>query len=134
MKYSKTHENRMLKTWMKITALLIAKNVIFTEHADNYWDGTDYRRLALIARTSIGEMRVALYENWIHTRFEDPKKAIALFGEHCVNPFSGKHNFHPSGAKATEIMKVIYDWFEDVANKLDSVYNTDSKIKPHRYN
>jgi len=130
IKYSKTHNERMLNAWCKITTLLMEKNVRFTENSYDY-DANEFRRLSLTAQTSIGEMSIHLYDNWLHTRFKDVNKACELFGDN-VNKFSGKHNFHPT-APTGQLMKLIYEWFEALMNKLDSVYNPEPKASKHSY-
>ena len=113
MKYTKTHEKRMIKCFEAIKELLSSKEIDFTMK-EEFFD-KEFPRLSLRVKTSIGTMKLSLYDDWIHLRFFNIKKANEIFLN--SNPYSGKHNFH-STAKANEIFYQISDWFKSQINLL----------------
>lgn len=52
--------------------------------------------------TQAGVLALAVYDNWLATRFEDVAAAKKLLGT-AVNPHSGKWNFHYRDATAADV-------------------------------
>ena len=73
----------------------------------------EFPRFSLITEVPLlREMKLSLYADWLHLRFEDAKKAHEILGPN-VNHYSGKHNYHLNGIPLGRIMPMLYDWFEE---------------------
>ena len=108
IKYSQTHAKRMDITFNKMIILLQKKGFITTSNFEEVEN--DFPLCQVTTETNLGEMRVHLYEDWLHIRFENALKASDIFGAN-VNRYSGKHNFHSLNS-AQNVMNDIYNWFE----------------------
>ena len=47
----------------------------------------------LVVDTVVGELQIAIYENWVVCRFADMERTKPALGRR-INPFTGKWNFH----------------------------------------
>ena len=109
MNYSKTHNNKMKQTFKKIVKELDTLGYNPQIKNDSIHYEGEFDHFNLTATTSIGEMNLSLYDDWLHLKFAEVKKAVNVFGPN-VNPFNAKHNFHP-GIKGNKL-PCILDWFK----------------------
>jgi hypothetical protein len=104
MKYSKAHDNRRIKFFEWLKKELSDNSISF--NIKSFGVGYDnWTNLALIAKTKVGDWTIKIFDDWIATKFDDPKKAISVISN--INQFSGKHNFHIGRVKPNDIFKYL---------------------------
>lgn len=91
--------------------------------AEQPYPSTDRERLFLL--TPVGKLDINVFENWIHTRFEDNERGYRATSRICQthersNPFSGKWNFlYIDNATTLEYLPLTDPFFDYIEKLLD---------------
>jgi hypothetical protein len=78
---------------LEVTRMLLDLGAL-PEEAGELVPGDQASFYGHVLRTRAGSLWCKPYDNWLACRFDDVARARATVGHGCLNPFSGKWNWH----------------------------------------